>query len=322
MATLIAIAAFVIIFMLVAGAVDMFNLVTYGDASKTRKRLHETSQSAVEAAVVEIVRKDAMTTGDTVGEKILAKFKLGTALKLLLQQARSEMPVSVFVMISALLAAVGGLSAGYARLGFGPSLAIAVGGGLLPLMLLRRKKRKRLKRIEAQLPDALDLIARTLLAGHAFMMGLSLVADQLEDPVAEEFKETYEEINFGVSVGDAMKGLSERVDSMDVKFFVTSLLVQLETGGNLAEIIQSISMLIRSRFELLGKVQALSAEGRISATVMFSLPILLGIALYFINPDYIGLLFSDPSGHSMLIGGATMMGFGMMVTRRMVNIKV
>ena len=154
------------------------------------------------------------------------------------------------------------------------------------------------------------------------MMGLKLVGDQVEDPIGSEFKKTVEEINFGKSVSEAMLGLSARIDSVDVKFFVTSLLVQLETGGNLAEIIQSIADLIRSRFELLGKVKALSAEGKMSAIIMFALPILVGFGLYAINPDYISLLFTDPLGVNMLTGGITMMLVGAFITKRMIKIKV
>lgn len=160
------------------------------------------------------------------------------------------------------------------------------------------------------------------MAGHAFIMGLKLAAEQIEDPLAREFQQTFEEISFGISVQEAMQDLSERIDSLDIKFFVTSLMVQLETGGNLAEIIVSISRLIRARFELFGKVRALSAEGRISATVMFSLPLVLGLALFLVNGEYMALLFSDPLGRTMLSGGGMMMCLGMFVTRRMVQIKV
>jgi tight adherence protein B len=210
----------------------------------------------------------------------------------------------------------------YGRLGPLWILGVTIGVGALPYAYQRRRRNKRLKALEAQLPDALDLIARTLMAGHAFIMGLKMVSEQMEDPIRTEFRKAFDEISFGVAVSEAMKDLSERVDLIDVKFFVTSLLVQLETGGNLAEIIQGIASLIRARFELYGKIQTLSAEGRISALVMFVLPFALGIALYFVNPTYMALLFTDPAGIKMVKGGVAMMLLGLYVTRKMIQIKV
>lgn len=314
--------AFLFALMLVLGVADMASLLRYGDTQRTRQRLGTNSSAASDQAIVEIIRKDMMSREKPMLERVLDRVAPVEASRTLLRHAHSEMPVGLFLLLSVLLGASGLGLALYLAVPLTATVGLTVGLCVLPTAYMRRKKKKRLAAIEAQLPDALDLIARTLKAGHAFMMGLKMVQDQLEDPIAEEFGKAFEEINFGVSVGEAMKGLSSRIDSLDVKFFVTSLLVQLETGGNLAEIIQSISRLIRSRFELLGKVKALSAEGRISAVIMFSLPILLGIALYFINPDYIGLLFTDPTGWTMLTGGGIMMVFGLIVTRRMVNIKV
>ena len=193
---------------------------------------------------------------------------------------------------------------------------------MLPYAYQRRKRNARMKAFEAQLPEALELIARTLQAGHAFIMGLKMVGEQMDEPIRTEFQKAFDEISFGISVAESMKGMSERVDLIDVKFFVTALLVQLETGGNLAEIIQGIATLIRARFELYGKIQTLSAEGRISALVMFCLPVGLGMALYAINPKYMSVLFTDPAGQSALKGGIGMMLLGLYVTRRMIQIKV
>jgi tight adherence protein B len=209
-------------------------------------------------------------------------------------------------------------------MGFAPVWGVlwVAGFALIPYVYQSRARTKRLKAIETQLPEALDLIARTLQAGHAFIMGMKMVGEQLEDPIRTEFRKAFDEISFGISVSESMKAMSERIDLIDLKFFVTALLVQLETGGNLAEIIQGIASLIRARFELYGKIQTLSAEGRISALVMFLLPFGVGGALFVVNPSYIGLLFTDPSGQSMLKGCLGMMLLGLYVTRRMIQIKV
>lgn len=318
----ISVVAFVVILMLAWGLFDLFNLVVYGDQTQARKRMNTDPNAAQGPSVVDIVRRDMFDSEEGSWEELLNRATPLPALRHLLKNADSDMPIGVFLMLSLVLGICGfGLSQ---YLNVSP-LIVAIltgGGGALPLFYQMRAKKRRLKQIEAQLPDALDLIARTLQAGHAFIMGLKMAAEQVEDPLARELQQTFEQINFGVSVQEAMTELSERVDSLDVKFFVTSLLVQLETGGNLAEIIGSISTLIRARFELLGKVQALSAEGRISAMVMFSLPLVLGFALYLINPDYMQLLFTDPLGKSMLGGGAMMMTLGLIVTRRMVQIRI
>jgi tight adherence protein B len=273
------------------------------------------------AAAIDIVRRDAMEQ-DEWYIALINRFAPLKEVKRLLRQANSDMPVSVFLLITAVCATIGMLGGMAFHL---PPLMIAgcaVVLGALPYVYQSQRRKARLAAIEQQLPDALDLIARTLMAGHAFIMGLKMVGEQMDEPIRSEFRKSFDEISFGISVAEAMKDLSERVDLIDVKFFVTSLLVQLETGGNLAEIIQGIASLIRGRFELYGKIQVLSAEGRISARVMFVLPIALGFALYGINPTYMSLLFTDPAGIKMLQGGICFMLLGMYVTRRMIQIKV
>lgn len=319
----ISVGAFFIMLMLAWGAIDMMNLWVYGDQTKARQRLTADMDAGSKLpGAVDIVRKDAMGGEEGLIEAIVNRFRPIQSLRHLLKNADSDMPVGVFLLLSGVLG-VGGFGLGiYVGVGSGVRIILALIASMLPLAYQVRAKKKRLKAIEAQLPDALDLIARTLMAGHAFIMGLKLASEQIEEPLAGEFQQTFEEINFGISVQEAMHDLSGRVDSLDVKFFVTALMVQLETGGNLAEIIGSISKLIRARFELFGKVSALSAEGRISAQVMFSLPLLLGLALFLINGDYMILLFTDPLGQVMLTGGGLMMCLGMFVTRRMVQIKV
>ncbi len=321
MSLLIVAGAFLTVLFLLLGAYDLYRMISGMGAERVRERLKEQAAAGEKEAAVELLLKEGMDE-EPLFSGILGKFAPVESLKRLLQQANSEMPVGVFLLLSMLLGVLGlGLSF---YVGVGP-LGLLVGtamGGSLPYMYQARRKTQRLKAIEAQLPDALDLIARTLLAGHAFIMGLKMVGDQLEEPLSSEFKKTFDEISFGVSVQQAMKDLSERIDSVDIRFFVTALLVQLETGGNLAEIIGSISTLIRSRFELFGKIKALSAEGRISAVIMFGLPFFVGAGLYFINPDYLMLLYTDELGRSMVTGGAVMMVVGMYVTNRMIKIKV
>lgn len=303
------------------GLYYLYERAKYGDQVSAAKRIRASAEDDVRAAAIDIIRRDAMQQEAWYNE-LFGRFAPLAEVRKLLKQADSDMPVSVFLLLSSITATLGVLVALYLRTGAMATVALCVGGSSLPLLYHRRKRDKRLKTMEAQLPDALDLIARTLLAGHAFIMGLKMVGEQMDEPLRSEFRKSFDEISFGISVPDAMKDLAVRVDLVDMKFFVTSLLVQLETGGNLAEIVQGIAALIRSRFELFGKIQTLTAEGRISAIVMFSLPVGLGFILYGINPAYESLLFTDPAGITMLKLGITSMLVGAWVTRRMIQIKV
>ena len=321
MPLIVSVAIFVSILLLIMGLYYLYDQAAYGDPTAAARRMRLTMDDEARAAAIDIVRRDAMQK-DEWYTAIINRFAVLAEVKKLLRQADSDMPVSVFMLLTTVCATGGLLFGIYMRMGPLWTLGMAIGIGAVPYLYQRRRRTKRLKAIEAQLPDALDLIARTLMAGHAFIMGLKMVGEQMEDPIRTEFRKAFDEISFGVSVGEAMKDMSERVDLIDLKFFVTSLLVQLETGGNLAEIIQGIASLIRSRFELYGKIQTLSAEGRISAIVMFVLPFALGCALYVVNPTYISLLFTDPAGIKMIKGGVLMMLLGLWVTRRMIQIKV
>jgi tight adherence protein B len=321
MPLLVALAIFVSVLLLIMGLYYLYDQAAYGDPTAAGRRMRVTMDEEARAAAIDIVRRDAMSQ-DEWYTAIFAKFAVLASVKKLLRQADSDMPIGVYLMLCLVFGVAGLLIALAMRFTPVTMLATVAGVGLLPYAYQRRRRTKRLKAIEAQLPEALDLIARTLQAGHAFIMGLKMVGEQMDEPIRTEFRKAFDEISFGISVADSMKAMSERVDLIDLKFFVTALLVQLETGGNLAEIIQGIASLIRARFELYGKIKTLSAEGRISATVMFLLPFGLGFALYFINPTYMSLLFTDPSGQSMLKGGLGMMLMGLYVTNRMIKIKV
>jgi tight adherence protein B len=202
------------------------------------------------------------------------------------------------------------------------ALLIATGCGSLPVTYLYWLKRSRLAQFERQLPEALELVSRALRAGHALFVGLKLVGEEASDPVGTEFRRVFDEVSMGVALPQALQNLTDRLDSVDLRFFVTSVLVQRETGGNLAEIIDSLAGLIRQRFELQMKVKALSAEGRFSAVILLALPLVVCGALFKINPEYIGTLFTDPMGQKMVTAGSIMMVLGAIIIKRMVTIKV
>lgn len=238
-------------------------------------------------------------------------------------QAKAPYSLAVYVLASALLAVLGGLLGSRAIFGQ-PFIMLGCAGTamLVPWGHLYYRKWRRLGEIHRQLPDALELIGRALRAGHALFVGMKMVGGEMRDPIAGEFQRGFDEISMGVSVPESLTHLADRVELMDVKFFVTSVNIQRETGGNLAEIIDSLGRLIRKRFELKKKIQALSAEGRISAIVLMSLPFGMALALYLISPEYLTPLFTDPMGQTMVAGAAVMMILGAVVMKRMIAIKV
>jgi tight adherence protein B len=194
--------------------------------------------------------------------------------------------------------------------------------GSIPFAYLINKKHKRMKRFESQLPEGLDMIARSMKAGHAFTTGMRLAADEFDDPLGPELDYTLEEINFGVSVPDALRNLVNRVDCPDLNFFAVSVILQRETGGNLAEIIESIAHLIRERFKLLGKIKALCAEGKMSAIILAAIPFFVAAAIYVLHPKYIITLVREPAGRIMVVVALCMMVFGAFVMKRIIKIKV
>ncbi|WP_200832370.1 type II secretion system F family protein [Cognatazoarcus halotolerans] len=209
---------------------------------------------------------------------------------------------------------------------FGKPLLIAlVGGlamGLLPILYLSHRRSRRLKRFESLLPEALDLIGRALRAGHALPSALQMAGTEMPDPVGEEFQQTFDEINFGISAQDALQNLARRVPSTDLGFFVIAVLIQRETGGNLSEILSNISNIIRERLKLFGKVKALSAESRFSGLVLILLPVFTGALLYAVDSEFMSMLWTDPTGILFLKGGVIFMIIGALWMRRIVRIHV
>ena len=191
-----------------------------------------------------------------------------------------------------------------------------------PFIWLWWKRAQRLKKFGAQLPEAMELVARALRAGHSLAAGLHVVADEMPDPIAKEFGRVYEEQNLGVSLEDALMHLCERIPNLDLRFFVTSVNIQRQTGGDLAEILDRIGHVIRERFKILGQVKALTAEGRLSGVVLIAMPIGLFLMMLHMKPDYIKLLWTEEMGRQMSIGAIILMIIGSYCIKKIVDIKV
>ena len=191
-----------------------------------------------------------------------------------------------------------------------------------PIAWLYLQAARRRARFEAQFPEALDFISRALRAGHGLMAGLGMVADELSDPVATEFGKVFEEVNFGVPLGEALSRMAARVDSRDLDFFVVAVSIQRETGGNLAELLGGLAGTVRERMKLAGKVRALSSEERLSAVLMTALPFVLCAILNFINPEYMSLLWTTPEGRQTVAVMLMMMLVGSIWIQALVRIRV
>jgi tight adherence protein B len=191
-----------------------------------------------------------------------------------------------------------------------------------PWLWLWNKRKARLKTFENQLPDALELLARALRSGQSLAAGFQVIAEEMPSPICDEFNRVFQEQNMGITIEDALRSMSERVANLDFRFFVTSVAIQRQTGGDLAEILDKIGHIIRERFKILGTIQALTGEGRLSGYVLVSLPIFMFFVLLYINPEYVKPLWEHPLGRKMSAVGIVMQIIGAYVIQRIVDIKV
>jgi tight adherence protein B len=255
-------------------------------------------------------------------EKFVTGSARGSAIATWVEQSGSKMSISGLLMLSLVLALVFGfIVAAVLRMAVG-----WLGGGLLgfslPLLFLRVKRTRRLRAFEEAFPEALDLMARALKAGHAFATGLKMVADEMPEPIGPEFRVTFDEQNFGLPMKDALNNLTERIPNLDVRFFTTAVLIQRETGGNLSEILENLAHVVRERFKILRQVRVYTAHGRLTGYVLLALPAFLGIALCFINPEHMQLLFRERMGHMMLGATVVMQTVGYFWIKKVVKIEV
>lgn len=281
----------------------------------TGSKKKKTANADQYAELLSTMRQD----GSSAIERFISQYM---NLRLMFEQADVALPVPQFLIICAVLAAVGMVLPTAA--GMNVLFAPLVGGflAILPIIWLLMRRKRRLRKFAAQLPEALELISRALRAGHSLAAGMNLVAHEMSAPIAVEFGRCFEEQNLGIPLEEALGSLTQRVPNLDLKFFSTAVILQRQTGGDLAEILDKIGHLIRERFQIWGQVQALTGEGRLSGIVLLALPPALFCVVYRMNPDYLMLLFTDDMGKKMLVGGVVMQLFGALVIRKIVNIRV
>jgi tight adherence protein B len=202
------------------------------------------------------------------------------------------------------------------------SVAGVIALGSLPWVWLSRKRTERLRVFERQIPEALDLMGRALRAGHAFPTGVKMVADEMAEPIAKEFRQLFDETNFGIPQNEALMRLADRVPIDDLRYFVIAVMIQRESGGNLAELLDNIAAIVRARLKLLGEVRTLSAEGRLSAWILGMLPFCVAGVIQLVNPGFMDVLWTDPIGHRMVGGALSLMVLGVLVMRKIIRIRV
>lgn len=244
------------------------------------------------------------------------------SLQKLIIQADANITPGTFMGITAILGLLGTTVSWLAgvKLVFAPLLGLLL--AVIPFAWLLHKRSSRLATFAAQLPEALELVARALRAGHSLAAGLHVVAEEMPSPISDEFNRVYEEQNLGILIDDALKSMCERVPNLDLRFFVTSVVIQRMTGGDLAEILDKIGYVIRERFRILGQVKALTAEGRLSGVILIALPFSLFLLMLHMKYDYIERLWTHPLGIKMSVGALIMQLVGALVIRHIVNIKV
>lgn len=314
----------------VFGAVAVFGaflavtkLPGYLAQRKLNARLEEVTAQA-ESSPVEGGQLVKQTHGGLLPglDRMAAGTARGSALATWIEQSGVNISISALLLLAAGCALLFGFIAAAAL-----RLAIGwIGGGIigawLPFAFLRIKRTRRMRAFEEAFPEALDLVSRALKAGHAFATGLKMVADEMPEPIGPEFRKTFDEQNFGLPLKDALTNLTVRIPLLDVRFFSTAVLIQRETGGNLSEILENLAHVVRERFKILRQVRVYTAHGRLTGYVLLGLPAFLAIALAFINPEHMQLLFTERLGHMMLGATVIMQTVGYFWIKQVVKIEV
>lgn len=306
---------------MLAGAI--FFLLYDAGASTTEDRLEVlTGKKSTRAEEQGIMKEDLINAGGGITQFFSKMFEGVGNMGLFFEQADSPIRPDMFFMMSGGCLILG-TGVGWATRAPMPLWPVfAIGFSLIPLLWLWMRRRSRFKRFAKQLPDAMELIARALRSGHSLSQGIAVVVEEMPAPIATEFMLAYEEQNLGIPIEVALKNMMKRMPNMDLKFFVTAVGIQKQAGGDLSEILDKIGYIIRERFKIMGQVMALTGEGRISGVVLQALPVGLFLTLYYMNPEYVMLLFQEELGKKMLLYAIVMQVLGAFVIKKIVAIKV
>ncbi|HKG78423.1 MAG TPA: type II secretion system F family protein [Pyrinomonadaceae bacterium] len=314
---------FVFALFLVLGAYLLATHSTDQKRQRLQKRLSEALMHSAHSEDIDVVlaRNELMSEIPWVNRSLIS-IQAALHLKRMLDQADLHITPSRLLMFSFMAGMLGALAASVLTI-FIPLMILA---GLvcasLPLLHVWWKRNRRFNQFLEHLPDALDLISRALSAGHAFSEALHMVSMEMPEPIATEFRKAYEEQNLGLSVKLALDNLTQRIPLLDLKMCVTAILIQRETGGNLAEILEKVAYTIRERFRIMGDLKTLTTSSRMSAWLLCGLPIFVAVAVTVMNPEYMSVLWRDPRGHYLIAAALTMQITGMLIVRKILKIKI
>ncbi len=284
-----------------------------------RRRLTGDARRVARTPVI-IKAPEALSSFGPLNALLSSQDRVVLPLRRLIARSGRKTSVGTVVLASVLCALVAlGVTAYFTRFWFG--LAAGAAGFWIPLLLLRRSATKRAEMFEEQFPEAVDLLSRALRAGHALTTGLQMVGEEVPDPVGAEFRTLFEQQNYGMSLPDALRELAARVPVLDAKFFVTALLTQRETGGNLSEVLDKLASVTRERFKVKRQVRAVSAHGRITGFALAFLPLTVATILSITSPVFIRTLIDDPLGIDLIIGALVLQVIGVLIIRKIINVE-
>lgn len=319
---ILSVLVFIAVLLLLEGAYLLWKSYKGPQAKKIQTRLRALSASRDNSAQTQLLKQRMLSEVPLI-ERFLLSIAKAQRLDKFILQAGLDWTVSRLLLscaalgISAALLMHYGLQQSFLINGLVGAFAAAT-----PLLYTHHKRNQRFGKFERQLPEALDLITRALRSGHAFSSALQMVGDEMTDPIAEEFRTVHDEVNFGVSLQQALTNLSERVPLTDLRYFIVSVLIQRDSGGNLTEVLGNLSRLIRERLKLMAKVRVLSSEGRLSAWILGIMPFALAGVMNFANPEFMSPLWKDPIGISIVKYMLILMAFGALILKKIIKIRV
>jgi tight adherence protein B len=312
---------FLAILSLVLGIYYAFVVVPENREQKALLKRLAGTPGAVQASVGRLERPvERLSNVNLVNVVLQRATGVSGPLERLVTQSGLKITVGTLILATAFAACVAYLVVKWLTYYTYLGLAAGLLGSMVPFLVVRFFRAKRLEKFEEQFPESIELIARALRAGHAFPTGLQMVADEVPEPVGAEFKLVYDRQNFGMPMADALKGMAERVPVLDARFFVTAVLTQRETGGNLSEVLDNLASVIRDRFKVKRQVRVVSAHGRMTGWILAGLPPSLAAVLCILSPQHMQLLVTDPLGIKMVAVAATMQLIGTLIIRKLVNI--
>jgi len=297
------------------------------DADRMKSRILETEEKKQKKrapGIPSLIRPEDGEGGNRVAREILKHLDLTKRVATLLEQAGLRWPAARLVQFC-LVAAIGGFVV--ARL-FAPipylagQIAVGLVIGIVPVLYVLRQRAARIHKFEEQFPESLEFVARSMRAGHAFSVSLEMIHREFADPLGGEFRRAFDEHNLGMPLDLALLSLAHRVPILDVHFFVSAVLLQKRTGGNLAEILDKLAYVIRERFKLRGKIRAISAHGKMTGIALTCIPIGVAVMMFYANPQYVGFFVEDETGHMMAGAAVTLQIIGYLVIRKIVQIEV